>query len=41
LLNFYFPIVCSGGFVDIDRIFDHHGLSPSLHNHISHRIAEY
>ena len=40
LVNFYFPIVSSGGLVDIDRIVDHHGLSPSLHNHISHRIVE-
>ena len=42
LINFYFPIVSSCGFVDIDidRIVDYHGLSPSLHNHISHRIVE-
>jgi len=33
--------VSSGGFVDIDGIVDHHGLSTSLHNHISHRIVEY
>ena len=39
LVNFYFPIVSSGGLVDIDGIVDHHGLSPSLHNHISHRIV--
>jgi hypothetical protein len=41
VVNFYFPIVSSGGFVDIDRIVDYHGLSPSLHNHISHLIVEY
>ena len=41
LINFYFPIVSSCGFVDIDKIVDHHGLSPSLQNHISHRIVEY
>jgi hypothetical protein len=41
LVNFYFPIVPSGGFVDIDIIVDHHGLSPSLQNHISDRIVEY
>jgi hypothetical protein len=41
LVNFYFPIVSSGGFVDIDIIVDHHGLSPSLQNHILHRIVEY
>jgi hypothetical protein len=41
VVNFYIPIVSSGGFVDIDRIVDHHGLSPSLHNHISHLIVEY
>jgi hypothetical protein len=41
VVNFYFPIVSSGGLVDIDRIVDYHGLSPSLHNHISHLIVEY
>jgi hypothetical protein len=41
LINFYFPIVSSCGFVDIDKIVDNHGLSPSLHNHISHIIVEY